>query len=110
MEHLLMVVQERNRAHAELEYGEFIGPKEVTTVDALGREVSVLTSEHLEPGLVSQEVLSNEAYWSDKTVHLLRLSREKSIRVRRERKRRERYASYMERWNKIDYLDKNSVE
>ncbi|KAK4469574.1 hypothetical protein MN116_007113 [Schistosoma mekongi] len=109
MENLLMVVEERNRADDELEKGEWVGPKVVEAVDQLGRSVQTLTSEHFSPKVIPSYAQSDESMWSEKTVNLLRLEREKHIVRRRERQRRQRYFDKLDQWNKTDYLDENSI-
>ncbi|CAH8494475.1 unnamed protein product [Heterobilharzia americana] len=110
MENLMMVVEERNRAEDELERGEWIGPKVVEKVDPLGRAVATLTSEHFSPKVIKSNAESDEGMWSEKTLNLLRLERERHIVQRRERQRRQRYFDRLDHWNKIDYLDEKSIE
>nr|CAH8841245.1 unnamed protein product [Trichobilharzia regenti] len=110
MENLLMVVEERNRAVDELEKGEWIGPTVVEKVDQLGREVPTLTSEHFTPKVIKSYAESDESMWSQKTLKLLQLERERNIARKRERKRRERYFERLDHWKKIDYLDEKSIE
>ncbi|CAH8496644.1 unnamed protein product [Schistosoma intercalatum] len=109
MENLLMVVEERNRAEDELEKGEWVGPKVVESVDPLGRAVQTLTSEHLSPKVIPSHAQSDECMWSEKTVNLLRLEREKRIIRRREEQRRQRYSDRLKYWNKSDYLNEDSI-
>ncbi|VDP90491.1 unnamed protein product [Echinostoma caproni] len=108
MENLLLVIEERNRAEAELENGEWIGPQVVDSLDVLGRPVKKLTSEHEEPRCADRSAQADELMWSEKTVELLRLERERRATRRREHQRRERYTSRMARWQKLDYLSESS--
>ena len=109
MENLLTVVEERNRAEAELEQGEWIGPTVVESVDVLGRPTKQLTSEHTEQRVADKRASSEELMWGEETVELLRLEREKKFTKQREGKRMERYKRRKERWEKLDYLgDENA--
>ncbi|KAA0199339.1 39S ribosomal protein L47 mitochondrial [Fasciolopsis buskii] len=108
MENLIRVIQERNRAEAELELGEWVGPKLVDDVDVLGRPVRRLTSEHAEPQRADRSARADERMWGQKTVELLRLERERAAVRRREKRRRQLYASRAERWKKLDYLSDSS--
>ncbi|KAF8561783.1 hypothetical protein P879_10853 [Paragonimus westermani] len=111
MENVMHVIEERNRASAELEQGEWIGPTVVHDVDALGRPCTRLTSEHTEPRVADCDTArANERMWGEKTVQLLRLEREKRLRSARDARLKERYARRKEQWDRLDFLDEKSIE
>ncbi|KAF5396975.1 Mitochondrial ribosomal protein L47 [Paragonimus heterotremus] len=111
MENIMHVIEERNRASAELEQGEWIGPTVVHDVDALGRPCTRLTSEHTEPRVADcHTTRENEQMWGEKTVQLLRIEREKRLRSARDARLKERYARRKEQWDRLDFLDEKSID
>ncbi|VDM02900.1 unnamed protein product, partial [Schistocephalus solidus] len=92
MENILKVVEERDRAICELERGEWVGPKEVEAVDQLGRPVTRLTEEHLEPQVAGRSSQAeDEKMWGAWTLRYLRREREKQLRAQREAARVQRF-------------------
>ncbi len=106
MENILRVVEERDKAVAGVEEGEWTGPRVVDGVDKLGRPVRRLTEEHLEPQQTSQ---AEEEIWADWTLRYLRTEREKQIRSRREKSRAERFQKESERRTRINRISDGDV-
>ncbi|CAH8611026.1 unnamed protein product [Dicrocoelium dendriticum] len=110
MENLLLVVEERNRAEADLEHGEWVGPTTAEGIDALGRPCSRLTSEHLEPRVGDKTAKADEQMWGEKTVELLRLEEETYKSKDRKTTRSERVTQRKKRWNRLDYFSATSSD
>lgn len=103
-----MVVEERDKAVAELETGEWVGPKVINDVDKLGRPVSRLTEEHLEPPSVADTKM-DETIWGEWTEKHLRLEREQRIRVKREKARATRFEEQQEKKKRVNRISDDDV-
>lgn len=104
MENILQVVEERDKAVSEVERGAWVGPRVVDGVDKLGRPVSRLEEEHLEPQTPND---ADDLIWSDWTLRYLRAEREQKIREKREEARKEKYETESQRRRRIDRISAN---